>query len=74
MRIIKAMILLALIAIPISLCSAKITCSAVISDNMVLQRNTAVKFWGNANAGDKIIPSIFLWLPSVQMIGINNHF
>lgn len=37
-----------------SFCSAKITCSALISDNMVIQRNTKVKFWGNGNAGDKI--------------------
>ena len=54
MKILKVLTLLALIAIPVSFCSARITCSALISDNMVMQRNTDVKFWGNGNDGDKI--------------------
>jgi len=54
MKILKAMILLALIAIPMSFCNAKISCSALISDYMVLQRNSDIKFWGNGNSGDRI--------------------
>jgi sialate O-acetylesterase len=54
MKIAKALLILALIVLPISFCNAKIICCALISDNMVLQRNATVKFWGSGNAGDKI--------------------
>jgi hypothetical protein len=73
MKILKAIVLFALIAIPMSICNGKITCSALISDNILLHRNNIVKFRGNTDVGDKITPKDWLYLASAQMTGVNNH-
>jgi sialate O-acetylesterase len=48
--------------------TAKITLPAIVSSNMVLQRNTTIKIWGWANANEKISIST-TWLKK----SINTH-
>ena len=49
----RKIIILVLLALAVNL-SAKIKLPAIVSSNMVLQRNTTVKLWGWADANEKI--------------------
>lgn len=55
MKIYKPVFLLVLTALAVTdVCQAKIKLPAIVSSNMVLQRNTTITLWGWADAGEKV--------------------
>lgn len=57
MNYLKALLTLFTIAICAQLSNADVSVADIFSDNMVLQRNTDLKVWGNAVSGEKITVS-----------------
>ena len=71
MKSIRSILAAALVCISASM-SAKVTLPSIISDNMVLQRNTEVTLWGKAEPGAKLVITPTWNAPSV-VVKVSRH-